>query len=94
MSREVLIKTVDKAVRDTRFRSQLLKDPKGTLSGLNLSREEYGAVVQLTNESYNYFQNQLESNVVTSALACLAGSESSTTLSRYNLTDLVKLVDG
>lgn len=94
MSKEVMIQTVEKALKDTQFRSMLLKDPKGALSGLSLTREEYSALTQLTSESFDFIDENLVGEptyVVTAAAACLAGREREATLSRYNLTDFYNL---
>ena len=89
MSREVLEKTIERAAKDTRFRSSLLKDPKGTLSGLDLSREERSAITQLTNGSFDYIsaQGYLSLGHYTRI------ANDARTLSRYNLTELAKLGD-
>ena len=90
MSREVLLKTVDKALKDSRFRSLLLKDPKTTLSGLNLTREEYSALTQLTGESFNFISENIDPRA--SAVSCMFREDTSKDiLSRYNLTDLYNL---
>lgn len=93
MSREVLFQTVDRALKDTRFRSRLLNDPKGTLSGLSLTREEYSALTQLTNDSFQYITENLDRDrILTTVMACAFRETTEKTLSRYNLTDLDKLI--
>lgn len=92
MSREVLMQTVDKALKDTRFRSLLLKDPKRALSGLSLTREEYSALTQLTDESFKIVIQNIDPKAIVNMWSTYVNdAPSKDTLSRYNLTDLYNL---
>jgi hypothetical protein len=97
MSREVMAKTVGKAVTDSRFRKQLLDNPKSALSGLSLSSEEYSAITQLTNASFDFLQENADVPRLSDGASCInknLSGEVDITLSRYNLTDFGKLLMG
>lgn len=93
MSREVLLQTVGKALKDTRFRSGLLRDPKSALSGLSLTREEYSALTQLTNESFEFIGENLDRDAILASTMTQSflREKVETSLSRYNLTDFYNL---
>lgn len=92
MTREILIKTVTQAVTDSRFRSTLLKDSKRILSQLNLTRDEYSAVAQMTNESFDFLAKSYNPKSVVYPGHGVAEINSSETLSRYNILDYLNLV--
>lgn len=99
MSLDVLAKVVNTAVQDTRYRSRLLKDPKGTLIDLKLTREEYSAILQLNSESFSFMQENIDPKAnFSSVMSCIVQSAlhefDGRTLSRFSLTDLAKLTDG
>jgi hypothetical protein len=86
-----MIKAVKKAVEDSRFRTKLLRDPKGTLSGLNLSRSEFSAITQLTNSSFDYIGTSTKSVSLTQSPIITPIREDPKTWSRYSLTDFINL---
>ena len=94
MSKEALARIVTKAVQDRRFRTELLRDPKGTLADVDLTRAEYAALTQLDDASFDYLSKGggiRSAGIIVNGTTVCVGKDP-VTLSRYRLADLTKVL--